>query len=700
MTGGARLTIPSSGSGRTRWQFVGRDTELEGMLDALRDPEVVGVVLHGPPGVGKTRLAEECLAAAASAGWWCVRAVASERTRHVPLGAIAHLLPPRILLERNDSATLFPKVAATVKARGRGRPVVVLIDDLHLLDSTTATLLGQLLDAGLNFLLGTVRAGESVPGTVAGLWRHDRMRRIDLNDFSREVVDGLLHIALGGPVATDAIDAVWTASRGNVLFVRELVLGAIESGHLIEERGVWRVSGPLTATARLVDTITARVEVLDEPSRAALDRVALWEPVGLVTLEAAAGPDAVEALERSGLVRVVTEGRRQNVMLTHPLYGEIVREAMPATTRRRLLLERIRWIEDHGARRREDIVTVSIAQLDATGSADPALLTSAAWLARCNEDHLQVERLARAAIADGVTPEAGLLLGEALHELARYEEAGDVLTAALERVDRADARLFAPLVEMQVRNLMWGLQRADEAAATLQSYQDSATDAATRVELVAEEAMLLAYTGRPLDTLALLDDLGEVDQLRTRVIAAIAAQPALIATGQFRRAIDVGRSAHEDHRHLGDHVALAGPGVHLIFRLQALTAAGQLTESTSLAGTRLSKPPPRGGAQRRRVARDCARSQRHADRTARDRPPLVRRGGGAVPEPRRRRAPGDPLVAGGDGGVGWVIGPGRPPRPRSWRRHNRSPTCPASSCWGRRGPPPSTVTRGVRSTFC
>jgi hypothetical protein len=472
VTGDARLAIPSSGSGRTRWPFVGRDGELEGMLDALRDPEIVGVVLHGQPGVGKTRLAEECLEAAASAGWWCVRAVASERTRNVPLGAIAHLLPPRIMLEGNDSVTLFPKVAATVKARGRGRPVVILIDDLHLLDSTTATLLGQLLDAGLNFLLGTVRADESVPGTIAGLWRHDRMRRIDLNDFSREVVDGLLHVALRGPVATDAIEAVWTASRGNVLFVRELVLGAIESGHLIEERGVWRVSGPLTATARLADTITARVDVLDEPSRAALDRVALWEPVGLVTLEAAAGPATVEALERSGLVRVVTEGRRQHVMLAHPLYGEIVREAMPAITRRRLLLERVRWIEDHSARRREDIVTIAVAQLDATGSADPALLTSAARLARFNQDHLQVERLARAAIADDVTPEAGLLLGEALHELARYEEAGEVLTAALERVDRDDARLFAPLVEMQVRNLMWGLQRADEAAATLKSFRD------------------------------------------------------------------------------------------------------------------------------------------------------------------------------------------------------------------------------------
>jgi len=581
--GGAGDAAASAGSVRPRWPFVARHGELEGMLGALRDPAVTGVVLHGAAGVGKTRLAEEFLTAAAAGGWWCVRAVASARTRDVPLGAIAHLLPPRILLEGSDSVTLFPKVAATVKARGQGRRVVVLVDDLHLVDSITATLLGQLVDAGLNFLVGTVRTGDQVASTVAGLWRNDRVLRIDLDDFSREVVDSLLHLALRGPVAADAIEAVWAASQGNALFTRELVLGAIERGRLVLERGVWRLDGPLTASSRLADIIAARVEGLDRSSQAALDRVALWDAVGLTELEAATDAAAIEALERSGLVRVVTEGRRQQVTLTHPLYGEILREAMASTTRRRLLLERVRWIEDHGARRREDIVTIALARLDATGSADPALLTSAAWLARFNHDHLQVERLARAAVTDGVTPEAGLLLGEALHELARYDEAGDVLTAALAGADCNDVGLYAPLVEMQVRNLMWGLQRAEEAAATLVAFRERTSDAATREELDAEEAMLLSYTGRPLDALAVFEGLGEIGGLRARVIAAIAAQPALIAIGQFERAVELGRQAYEDHRRLGDHVALAGPGVHVIFRIQALSAAGQLEASSSLA---------------------------------------------------------------------------------------------------------------------
>ena len=48
---------------------------------------------------------------------------------------------------------------------------------------------------------------------------------------------------------------IWTASRGNVLFVRELVLGAIDAGHLVDLHGVWRLVGPLVTTPRLAELV-------------------------------------------------------------------------------------------------------------------------------------------------------------------------------------------------------------------------------------------------------------------------------------------------------------------------------------------------------------------------------------------------------------------------------------------------------------
>ena len=159
-----------------------------------------------------------------------------------------------------------------------------------------------------------------------------------------------------------------------------------------------------------------------------------------------------------------TDGRRQQVTLAHPLYGEILRARMPMLKRRRLLLEHADRIDGHGARRREDPIRVATARLEATGTADPRLLVRAARLARYGHDFTQVERLARAALVGGPSPDAGLLLGEALHELGEFDEADAVLTAAEAAAEPGDDDLVH-IIEMRARNLMWGLLRYEEAAA-------------------------------------------------------------------------------------------------------------------------------------------------------------------------------------------------------------------------------------------
>ena len=45
----------------TEWPFIGRSDELAAVSRLIEDPLSRGVVLAGPPGVGKSRLAAECL---------------------------------------------------------------------------------------------------------------------------------------------------------------------------------------------------------------------------------------------------------------------------------------------------------------------------------------------------------------------------------------------------------------------------------------------------------------------------------------------------------------------------------------------------------------------------------------------------------------------------------------------------------------
>ena len=134
-----------------------------------------------------------------------------------------------------------------------------MIDDLPRLDPTSLTLVGQLVDAGVVFLIGTVRSGEAGPGVVDDFVRRVQLLRIDLVDLTETEVDTLLHLALRAPVEPATASALWTASRGNPLFLRELVLGALTAGRLVESHGVWGLLGALPTTPKLVEVVESRL---------------------------------------------------------------------------------------------------------------------------------------------------------------------------------------------------------------------------------------------------------------------------------------------------------------------------------------------------------------------------------------------------------------------------------------------------------
>ena len=76
------------------WPLTGRREELSIIERALREDQCRGLVLAGAPGVGKTRLAREALAAADAAGCETKWAAASQAVAAIPFGAVADLLPP------------------------------------------------------------------------------------------------------------------------------------------------------------------------------------------------------------------------------------------------------------------------------------------------------------------------------------------------------------------------------------------------------------------------------------------------------------------------------------------------------------------------------------------------------------------------------------------------------------------------------
>ncbi|MFC4506893.1 MULTISPECIES: AAA family ATPase [Streptomyces] len=236
-----------------RWPLVGREPELDAFRAALTDPECRGFFVAGAAGVGKSRLAEECVERAAADGFKVGRATATAVARAVPLGAIAHLLPAGVDL--SDPVAGFAAVARELAAGPGRRRRVLLVDDVHLLDSASAVLLRQLMDTGAVRLIGTVRTGEPYGDAVAALAGGDTVYRVDLTELGPEQIAELLQAALGRPVARDTVHELSAASGGNVLYLRELVLGALTTGDLAEDGEIWHLregrlpGGPRSADA-------------------------------------------------------------------------------------------------------------------------------------------------------------------------------------------------------------------------------------------------------------------------------------------------------------------------------------------------------------------------------------------------------------------------------------------------------------------
>ncbi|MEU9190540.1 LuxR family transcriptional regulator [Streptomyces sp. NPDC048484] len=566
-----------------RWPMVGRGPELDAFTAALVDRECRGFVVGGPAGVGKSRLAEECLDRAAKAGFRVGRATASAAAGAVPLGAIAHLLPAGVDL--SDPVAGFAAVAGQLAAGPGRRRWVLLVDDMHLLDSASAVLLRQLMDTGAILLIGTVRTvrtGEPYGETVAALQSGDAVYRVDLTVLSPEQIETLVQAVLGGPVARRALHELSATSGGNVLYLRELVLGALNSGNLAGDTEIWQLrEGWLPGTTRLTEVIGARLAAADAAGRPVLELLALCEPLPLADAEALAPPQVIAALEQTGLICVTQDRRRTTVSLAHPLYGEVLRAGLPVLRRRTLLLDQAARAESFGARRRGDLLRIATWRLAATGTADPALLMQAAVLARHAHDYPQTIALLQALPEQHHTIATGLRLGEAFLETGHWDEAEAALARADALAIGEQEKLAVALV--RTTNLLWSNVPVTAALSVNNAALDRITSPTGRRQLKINEGFLRIAAGRPTQGLALLEDLetevsGVLD-INTWLRGAWMKPAGLALVGRTSEAAAWAERAHAVHRQVEERALASHPAFHRIPLVLALTEAGLPAEA-------------------------------------------------------------------------------------------------------------------------
>jgi len=561
------------------WPLIDRQHHVDGFLHLLGADHRVALLLHGPPGVGKSRLADACRAAASSVGCSTARITASLAAASMPLGALAAILPVDLDASTSPSSLLERTLVELDQLRSEDGQLVLMVDDAHLLDNSSATLLSQLLDAEVVFLIATIRDGEPLPDAVASWWRDERAERVDLTDLDRNGTEATLTAALGGFVAHDTVARLHRASGGNPLYLRELVIAASNAGLLDDRTGAWRLTGDLAPARRLQQLLANRLSELAGSQRTVLEAIAVCEPVGIAEVADLADERELERLEAGGFIRLIEDGLRRHIILAHPIYGEVLRADLTALRRRRALLGRADQVETLGARRREDTRRIATWRLDAGEVPDHDLLLQAARVARFANDFAQVVRLAGILHEVAPTLATRLLLGEAHYELGDFSRSEEVLDCTLDWI--TDGDLSTQVALARVKNLQWGL---GDPTAALGLVHAAIADAPAPMAdaLRVGEASVLMFSGRPqagLDVLAEID----IESDRLQVDIALTAAIALAMVGRAEEGVDAAVEGFRLHLAIVDPEGLAHPGTHIVNQVFALTEAGRFSEGEELA---------------------------------------------------------------------------------------------------------------------
>jgi len=340
----------------------GRERELAAASAALRRAAAAdggALLVTGPLGMGKTRLAEAVLAEAEELEFHTLRGAAREeegRTPYAPIvealdplaerrpelagaltesaqAALARLLPsvrrPEALAEEPvDRHRIFSAVSQLLAQAASERGVVVVIDDLHAADEATAALVHHLARsaAGERLLVVAAMRDEPLPEVAAavrsGLLERGSAVELALGPLDRGALEAVAQRAAARPLPQGTLAVLERSAAGNPFFAEELAASV-------------DASGEVTVPPRLRAVVARRLARLDSFGDALLAALAVIDDAFTgPELAALAGTEGVDELLGTAEAAGVLESVRGRYRFRHALVREELAGRLPEETLR------------------------------------------------------------------------------------------------------------------------------------------------------------------------------------------------------------------------------------------------------------------------------------------------------------------------------------------------------------------------------
>ena len=434
----------TSGVTTPSFELVGRDEELARLgefVERLRE-HPGAVVIRGEPGIGKTALLREAVAAAQRDGVRVLVARCAEAEMPIPLGAVSDLLDPAfedvadVLAEPQrralaavlgiatdaqgdpDRLALPRALVAAFRVLAAEGPLLVAVDDVQWLDAASARVLAfaarRTGEAPIG-VLATLRGGhdEREPLGLADAFEPGAFADIALGPLGMGALQHLVRLRFDVRIPRAKLADVHAASGGNPMF-------ALEFARAIEREDA-HLRARLPVPSSLQELVRGRIRALPDSTRPLLELVAAVErPTGLLLSKALGGTAAVERVfDEAASAGAISVGADDVVRFTHPLLGSAVYFGMSSARRRSIHREAAELVDNLEQRARHlalattdpDGAIAEVVERAAAAAAERGAPDAAAALAaeavRLTSPDDEVARVRRTLLGAGYLIEAG-----------------------------------------------------------------------------------------------------------------------------------------------------------------------------------------------------------------------------------------------------------------------------------------------------
>ncbi len=340
---------------------VGRESELgsiDRFIQAVRGGPAA-LLIEGEPGIGKTALWTEGVAAARRASYTVLSSRPTSAEAKLPYLGLADLFAPipegllhqlpvpqrralevALLREEEDKRPLQQRSvsAAVLNAlvlQSRSGPLLIAIDDVQWLDPPSRRVLQfavrRIGTAPIGILVAFRSDGSGEDPLGLGLaFPHDRFYRVHVGPLDPSALDRVLRSRLHAAFSGPTLRQLERASEGNPFYALELgrVLLAVPEPLVLGR--------PLPVPSSLTQLLGARLARLPGATREAL-LVASAASRPTIELVRAAAPDGerVDALDRAADAGII-EMHDASVRFTHPLLASVMYSQASESQRRRV----------------------------------------------------------------------------------------------------------------------------------------------------------------------------------------------------------------------------------------------------------------------------------------------------------------------------------------------------------------------------